>query len=319
MKIIANDGFAANGVSLLEEAGHEVLLNKVAQEQLADFINENGVEVLLVRSATKVRKDLIDACPELKFIGRGGVGMDNIDVAYAREQGRRVQNTPAASSESVAELVFAHLYGGVRFLYHSNREMPLEGESNFGALKKAYAGGRELRGKTLGVLGFGRIGQATAKIALGVGMNVVYHDPFLEKANLTLPFFDGRSLDFEFESISKEELLAQSDFITLHMPAQSDGNYVIGEKEMANMKKGAAIVNAARGGVVSEVALLKALDDEHLSFAALDVFETEPTPPVQVLMHPKLSLSPHIGAATEEAQDRIASEMANYIIEFAKG
>ncbi len=319
MKILANDGFAANGVSLLEVAGHEVLLNKVAQEQLADFINENGVEVLLVRSATKVRKDLIDACPELKFIGRGGVGMDNIDVAYAREQGRRVQNTPAASSESVAELVFAHLYGGVRFLYHSNREMPLEGESNFGALKKAYAGGRELRGKTLGVLGFGRIGQATAKIALGVGMNVVYHDPFLEKANLTLPFFDGRSLDFEFESISKEELLAQSDFITLHMPAQSDGNYVIGEKEMANMKKGAAIVNAARGGVVSEVALLKALDDEHLSFAALDVFETEPTPPVQVLMHPKLSLSPHIGAATEEAQDRIASEMANYIIEFAKG
>ena len=319
MKILANDGFAANGVSLLEEAGHEVLLNKVAQEQLADFINENSVDVLLVRSATKVRKELIDACPELKFIGRGGVGMDNIDVSYAREQGRRVQNTPAASSESVAELVFAHLYGGVRFLYHSNREMPLEGESNFGALKKAYAGGRELRGKTLGVMGFGRIGQANAKIALGVGMNVVYHDPFLEKASLSLPFFDGRSLDFEFASISKEDLLAQSDFITLHMPAQSDGNYVIGEKEMAKMKKGAALVNAARGGVVSEVALLKALDDEHLSFAALDVFETEPTPPVQILMHSKLSLSPHIGAATEEAQDRIASEMANYIIDFAKG
>ncbi len=306
---------AAVGVTMLEEAGHEVLLNKVAQEQLADFINENDVAALLVRSATKVRKDLMDACPGLKFVGRGGVGMDNIDVEYGRSKGIRVQNTPAASSESVAELVFAHLYGGVRFLYSANREMPLEGESNFKGLKKAYAGGRELRGKTLGVLGFGRIGQATARIALGAGMKVVYHDPFMENVSLDLSFFDGQSLSFTLESMSKEDVVAQSDFITLHMPAQADGKYVLGVDEFGKMKAGAAVVNAARGGVIDEVALLKALDDEHLSFAALDVFEDEPTPPVQVLMHPKLSLSPHIGAATEEAQDRIGSEMAGYLIE----
>ena len=316
MKILANDGLAAVGITMLEEAGHEVLLNKVPQEQLANFINDNHVSALLVRSATQARKDLIDACPRLKFIGRGGVGMDNIDVAYAREKGLRVQNTPAASSESVAELVFAHLFGGVRFLYSANREMPLEGELNFKGLKKAYGGGRELRGKTLGVLGFGRIGQATAKIALGVGMDVVYHDPFLEEAILKVEFSGGKSLDFDFKSVSKDELLSNSDFITLHMPAQKDGKYVLGAAEFGKMKAGAGVVNAARGGVVDEVALLKALDDEHLSFAALDVFENEPTPPVQVLMHPKLSLSPHIGASTEEAQDRIGSEMAGYLIEF---
>ena len=316
MKILANDGLAAVGITMLEEAGHEVLLNKVPQEQLANFINDNDVSALLVRSATQARKDLIDACPRLKFIGRGGVGMDNIDVAYAREKGLRVQNTPAASSESVAELVFAHLFGGVRFLYSANREMPLEGELNFKGLKKAYGGGRELRGKTLGVLGFGRIGQATAKIALGVGMDVVYHDPFLEEATLKVEFSGGKSLDFDFKSVSKDELLSNSDFITLHMPAQKDGKYVLGAAEFGKMKAGAGVVNAARGGVVDEVALLKALDDEHLSFAALDVFENEPTPPVQVLMHPKLSLSPHIGASTEEAQDRIGSEMSGYLIEF---
>jgi len=316
MKILANDGLAAVGITMLEEAGHEVLLNKVPQEQLANFINDNDVFALLVRSATQARKDLIDACPRLKFIGRGGVGMDNIDVAYAREKGLRVQNTPAASSESVAELVFAHLFGGVRFLYSANREMPLEGELNFKGLKKAYGGGRELRGKTLGVLGFGRIGQATAKIALGVGMDVVYHDPFLEEATLKVEFSGGKSLDFDFKSVSKDELLSNSDFITLHMPAQKDGKYVLGAAEFGKMTAGAGVVNAARGGVVDEVALLKALDDEHLSFAALDVFENEPTPPVQVLMHPKLSLSPHIGASTEEAQDRIGSEMAGYLIEF---
>ena len=316
MKILANDGLAAVGITMLEEAGHEVLLNKVPQEQLANFINDNDVSALLVRSATQARKDLIDACPRLKFIGRGGVGMDNIDVAYAREKGLRVQNTPAASSESVAELVFAHLFGGVRFLYSANREMPLEGELNFKGLKKAYGGGRELRGKTLGVLGFGRIGQATAKIALGVGMDVVYHDPFLEEATLKVEFSGGKSLDFDFKSVSKDELLSNSDFITLHMPAQKNGKYVLGAAEFGKMKAGAGVVNAARGGVVDEVALLKALGDEHLSFAALDVFENEPTPPVQVLMHPKLSLSPHIGASTEEAQDRIGSEMAGYLIEF---
>ena len=152
MKILANDGVSKSGIDALEKEGFEVLTTTVAQDQLINYINDNEIVALLVRSATKVRTDIIDSCPSLKIIGRGGVGMDNIDVEYAREKGLSVINTPAASSESVAELVFAHLYGGVRFLYTSNRNMPLEGETNFKGLKKSYAKGAELKGKTLGVI-----------------------------------------------------------------------------------------------------------------------------------------------------------------------
>ena len=165
MKVLANDGISQSGIDKLKEAGFEVITTKVAQEQLANFINENHVEVLLVRSATTVRENLIDACPGLRLIGRGGVGMDNIDVDYARSKGIEVINTPTSSSASVAELVFAHLFGGVRFLYDSNRMMPLEGDSRFKELKKNYARGMELRGKTLGIIGFGKIGKEVAKIA----------------------------------------------------------------------------------------------------------------------------------------------------------
>ena len=192
MKVLANDGIATSGIVALEKAGYEVLLNTVAQEQLANYINENEIDVLLVRSATKVRKELIDSCPGLKIIGRGGVGMDNIDVDYARNKGIKVINTPAASSHSVAELVFAHLFGMVRFLHDSNQNMPLEGDSKFKELKKAYAKGVELKGKTLGILGFGRIGQATAKVGLGVGMRVVAYDPFIDSAHIEIDFFDGQ-------------------------------------------------------------------------------------------------------------------------------
>ena len=248
MKVLANDGIAQSGVTALETAGFEVILTTVAQNQLVDYINKNEVTVLLVRSATTVRTDIIDGCPSLKIIGRGGVGMDNIDVAYAREKGLSVINTPAASSHSVAELVFAHLYGLSRFLHSSNREMPLEGDSNFKGLKKAYAKGVELKGKTIGVLGIGRIGQATAKVALGAGMKVIAFDPFMEKVNLELDFFDGQTVNFEIETISKEEVLKQADFITLHVPAQDE--YVIGAPEFDIIKDSAIIVNAARGGVV---------------------------------------------------------------------
>ncbi|NNE02432.1 MAG: D-2-hydroxyacid dehydrogenase [Eudoraea sp.] len=310
-KILANDGISPSGIKALEEAGFEVLTTTVAQEQLESFINDNDVIALLVRSATQVRKELIDACPGLKLIGRGGVGMDNIDVTYAKDKGLHVINTPASSSESVAELVFAHLYGGVRFLYDANRNMPLEGDKNFKALKKNYGKGKELRGKTLGVLGFGRIGQATAKIALGIGMKVIYHDPYIEQATLSLSFFDDRSIDFSFTSVSKEELLQAADFITLHVPAQKD--YVIGKKELELMKNGVGLVNAARGGVIDEVALISAIDNGKVAFAGLDVFESEPSPEIQILMHPKISLSPHIGAATGEAQDRIGTELADQI------
>jgi D-3-phosphoglycerate dehydrogenase len=316
MKILANDGISANGVEELEAAGFEVSTVTVAQEQLENYINKEGIVALLVRSATKVRKNLIDACPSLKIIGRGGVGMDNIDVEYAREKGLHVINTPAASSESVAELVFAHLFSGVRFLYDSNRNMPLDGDSKFKVLKKAYAKGTELRGKTLGVIGFGRIGQATAKIGLGLGMKVIAHDPFMQKATVTVPFFDGQSVNFNIDIESKETVLKEADFLSLHVPAQKE--FVIGAAEIELMKEGAGLVNAARGGVVDEVAMVEALKSGKLGFAGIDTFENEPTPAVQVLMTPNVSLTPHIGAATMQAQKRIGSELATQIISILK-
>ena len=317
MKILANDGISQSGIDALTNDGFEVITTKVAQEQLINYINEHQITGLLVRSATKVRKDIIDACGSLKIIGRGGVGMDNIDVQYARDKGLHVINTPAASSSSVAELVFGHLFSGVRFLHDSNRNMPLEGDSRFKELKKSYAKGVELRGKTLGVIGFGRIGQATAKMALGLGMNVIAADKFIDKATISVNFFNGQSIAIEIETEAMENVLANADFITLHVPAQKE--YIIGKKEIDMMKHGAAIVNASRGGTIDEVALIDALDAEKLSFAGLDVFENEPTPAIKVLMNPYVSLTPHIGAATNEAQDRIGLELASQINTILKG
>ncbi len=316
MKILANDGMSANGIKHLEDNGFEVITTKVAQEQVANFINEKNVAVILVRSATKVRKDIIDACPGLKIIGRGGVGMDNIDVAYAKEKGIHVINTPAASSESVAELVFAHLFSGVRFLHDANRNMPLEGDQNFNALKKRYEKGIELRDKTLGIIGFGRIGQAVAKMALGLGMKVVASDKFIEKAQVNLDFFDGQSVSFDIATISQDDLIKNADFISLHVPAQ-DG-YVLDTPQFELMKDGVGLVNAARGGVLNEVALVKYIENGKVAFAGLDVFENEPTPEIQLLMNTQLSLTPHIGAATLEAQDRIGLELATQIINLLK-
>ena len=310
-KILANDGISPSGVEALESNGYEVSTTNVAQEQLINHINENQIDVLLVRSATTVRKDLIDACPSLKIIGRGGVGMDNIDVDYARDKGLHVINTPAASSSSVAELVFAHLYGGVRYLFDANRQMPLEGDTKFKVLKKNYAGGSELRGKTMGIIGFGRIGQETAKIALGVGMNVIAHDPFMEKAALKVALGNDVTVDYSIPMASFETVIKDADFISLHVPAQDKP--VIGKKEFAMMKKGAGLINVARGGVIDEEALLDALDSGQLSFAGLDTFVNEPKPAMKVLMHPNVSLTPHIGAATKEAQDRIGTELAQQI------
>jgi len=311
MKVLANDGLSQSGIDALQESNFEVITDTVPQEGLIDYINNNSIDVLLVRSATKVRKDLIDACTTIKIIGRGGVGMDNIDVDYARSNGIHVINTPAASSSSVAELVFGHLFGGVRYLYDSNRNMPLDGDTKFKELKKNYAKGRELRGKTLGVIGFGRIGQEVAKIGLGCGMKVIASDPFVEQANIKVELFDGQSLMVEINTESIENVLSSSDFISLHVPAQKE--YVIGKKEISLMKEGSALVNAARGGVIDEVALIEALENGKLSFAALDTFENEPTPAIKVLMNGRLSLTPHIGAATREAQDRIGTELANQI------
>lgn len=311
MKVLANDGVSQSGINALEDAGFEVSTTTVAQEQLINYINENSITVLLVRSATTVRKDLIDACPSLKIIGRGGVGMDNIDVDYAKSKGLHVINTPAASSQSVAELVFAHLFGGVRFLHDSNRNMPLDGDTKFKALKKNYAKGIELRGKTIGIIGFGRIGREVAKIALGVGMKVIAADMFIDNAEVSVEFFDGQAVKFNITTQPLEEVLKQSDFISLHVPAQKD--YVIGKVQFDLMKDGVGIVNAARGGVIDEVALINALEAGKVAFAGLDTFENEPKPAVQVLMNGRVSLTPHIGAATNEAQDRIGTELATQI------
>jgi len=315
MKILANDGLSKSGIDALHAAGFEVITTKVAQEQVADFINQNQISTVLVRSATQIRENIIDACPGLKIIGRGGVGMDNIDVDYARSKGIHVINTPASSSESVAELVFAHLFAGVRFLADANRNMPLEGDTRFEALKKSYAGGIELRGKTLGVIGFGRIGKAVARMALGLGMRVIASDRSLGSAKITVDFYNGQSIDVEIKTEPTHDILREADFITLHIPAQ-DG-YAIGATEFGMMKDGAGLINCARGGVVDEVALIEALDSGKLMFAGLDVFEDEPTPAMHVLMHPKISLTPHIGAATLEAQDRIGTELAQQIIALA--
>lgn len=315
MKILANDGISASGKTELQNEGFTVVTETVPQEDLIDVINKEGYEVILVRSATKIRKDLIDACPGIKMIGRGGVGMDNIDVEYGRSKGIEVFNTPAASSQSVAELVMAHLFGSVRFLYDANREMPKNGNSDFKTLKKKYAKGIELRNKTIGIIGFGRIGQALAEYALGCGMNVMVNDRNEGPFDINLLIAD-QNVKVTIENSSKEDLLAQSDFISLHIP--SADKPVIGEDEFKMMKDGVVILNAARGGTIDEDALISALDSGKVAHAALDVFVNEPTPREDILAHSKISLSPHIGAATLEAQDRIGTEIADIVSKYYK-
>ncbi|WP_333661831.1 D-2-hydroxyacid dehydrogenase [Chishuiella changwenlii] len=310
MKILANDGISKAGENALLEKGFEVLTIHVAQDQLENYINQNGVEVLLVRSATKVRKELIDAT-NLKVIGRGGVGMDNIDVEYARSKGIQVINTPASSSASVAEFVMAHLFSIVRNLHQANRSMPLEGDSNFNGLKKAYAKAIELRGKTMGVIGFGKIGVEVIREAIGLGMNILVYDKFPVTHDIELEFFDGQKLNFTIASVDFDEVITKSDFITLHVPAQ-DG-YILGENEFAKMKDGVVVINTARGGVVDEKALVDAIEEGKVAGAALDVFENEPNPEMGLLMNESISLSPHIAGSTSEAQDRIGTELATQI------
>ena len=315
MKVLANDGISKSGVDKLENNNFEVITQKVNQEDLVNYINENSIEVILVRSATQVRKDIINSCPSIKIIGRGGVGMDNIDVEYAKEKGLLVINTPAASSQSVAELVMAHLFNISRFVFDSNRNMPKSGASEFKSLKKKYAKGIELRGRTLGIIGFGRIGQFTAKYALGAGMDILAYDPFIESTSIDVKI-SNQVIEVPISTCSFDELLKKSDFISLHVPMPKDGNAIIGKNEFTKMKNGVRIVNAARGGVIDEIALVEAIKTEKVSFAALDVFVGEPHPNKILLKNEKISLTPHIGAATSEAQDRIGSELADKIINF---
>jgi len=317
VKILANDGIDASGKQMLEKAGFHVETTKIPQDQLALGINAGGYEVILVRSATKITADIIDACPGIRLLGRAGVGMDNIDIKHAESKGIKVFNTPAASSQSVAELVLSHLFSGVRFLQDSNHRMRIEGTTAFNELKKHYSAGSELQGKTLGIIGFGRIGQALARMAIGMGMKIMASDPFLEEVELTIDFAqDSSAHKIRIKTIPVEELLTHSDFVSLHVPGKVNGKAVLGAEELRMMKRGAGVVNASRGGVIDEDALIDALNSGHLAFAGLDVFENEPAPRADILAHPRISVSPHIGASTAEAQERIATELAQTIIAF---
>lgn len=314
MKVLANDGLSESGINALTSAGIEFVEAKVSQEHLADFINENHIDVLLVRSATQVPQELIDECPSLKIIGRGGVGMDNIDVEYAIEKGLFVINTPNASSRSVAEIVFAHFFSLARFLHESNRLMPLEGDTHFNAMKKSFSKAIELEGKTLGVIGFGGIGKEVVKMGISLGMKVKVLTRKPKTETISLEFFDGQKVNFEVTSTNNfDEFLNDTDFISINTPKTNE--YIIDTPQFEKMKDGVFIVNTARGGVINEVALIDYIESGKVAGAALDVFENEPTPELQLLMNPNLSLSPHLGGNTLDAQEKIGAELAMQIID----
>lgn len=310
-KILINDGMHADGRKLLEEAGHEVDTTTIPQDELSSKLP--SYDAIIVRSATKVREALIDQCPNLKIIARGGVGLDNIDVAYAKDKGVEVMNTPAASSASVGELAFGHFFTLARSLHHSNREMPVQGNTEFKKLKKSYSSsGTELGGKTLGVVGIGRIGQETARIGLSLGMNVLPVDLYIKEVTIKLDIKGAATpVTVTLPSVSMDEMLSKADCIALHVP--STGAAVIGAAEFAKMKDGVFIVNPSRGGTIDEDALLEALNSGKVGGAGLDVFVNEPTPREDLLKHPNISLTPHIGGSTKEAQRNIGLELAEKI------
>ena len=311
-KILINDGIHPDGLELLRDAGYDVSTDKIPQDELMERLPE--YDVITVRSATKVRKELIENCPNLKAIARGGVGLDNIDVEVAKGRGIAVINTPAASSQSVAELAFAHMFTVARFLQNANRDMPHRGDTEFKQLKKAYSKGIQLRGQTLGIIGFGRIGQETARIGVALGMKVMPVDLYIDSADIHVNVFNSEevSLSVKLETFEMEEMLAKADFISLHVP--SVGKAILGKDEFAKMKDGVVVVNCARGGTIDEDALLAALESGKVAAAGLDVFENEPTPRRELLEHDRISVTPHIGASTTAAQRNIGLEMADKII-----
>lgn len=300
---------------MLEAAGFEVVTTHFKAEELEAQLKT--FDAITVRSATQVRQPLIDACPNLKVIGRGGVGMDNIDVAYAREKGLSVYNTPAASSRSVAELVTAHAFTLMRQLHLANRAMPVTGNTEFAKLKKQCSEGNELLGKTMGIIGFGRIGQEVARIALGLGMRVVASDPFVKEATISIGVHgSNQTLDVSIPTTDIKSLLSQSDIITIHIPKADKP--VIGKDDLNILKKGVILINTARGGVFDEDALIEGLNSGQIGGAGIDVFVGEPTPRVDILTHPKISLTPHVGGSTAEAQENVGRELAGLIIHHFK-
>ncbi|MDT0294227.1 NAD(P)-dependent oxidoreductase [Mesonia ostreae] len=317
MNILINDGFSSAGIAALEKANFKVFQIKVAQSQLANYINKNAIEIILVKCNTQIRKELIDGCPQLKLIGSSSAELDHIDFVYAEKKDVQVIHTPNATCQSVAEMVFAHIFSSIRFLKNTNQDMPLEGDSRFKELKSGYSNASELQGKTLGIIGFGRTGKEVAKIALGLGMKVLVNSKASEEMSIKLQFFDGQEVSFAIPYASLQEVLKTADIITLHVPAQNQ--YLVRKEELELMKPTAGIINTSHGSVIDEVALVEALNDKKIAFAGLDVFEKEPNPEIQILMHPDISLSPHIAGSTQEAQDKSAVQLSKQIINiFAK-
>jgi D-3-phosphoglycerate dehydrogenase len=312
-KILANDGISHEGAELLQKAGFELFTEKIEQENLINYINDNKIDVIIVRSATQVRENIIDACPNLKIIARAGVGVDNIDIDYASGKGIEVINTPLASAPSVAELVFAHLFSINRSLYHSNRYFHQSADS-FKELKKKYVDGHELTGKTLGIVGFGRVGQSVAKRALGLGMKVIANDPFVDIARVKLDISGTDGVEVKIKTVSIDEVLKNSDFITLHIPLNDKA--IITKEEISKMKDGVVFINVSRGDIVNEDDLIEALKSNKISFAGLDVFCNEPNPREDLLKLENVSVTPHISGATVEAQARIGLELAERIINY---
>lgn len=300
MKVLINDGIAPEGEKILLDAGLQVDNIKIPQDELASKISE--YDAIIVRSATQVRKDLIDAS-NLKVIARSGVGLDNIDVDYAKSKGIKVVNTPGASSVSVAELAIGHLFAINRFLNVSTTMMK-DGKWP----KKEFAGGREATGKTMGVIGLGAIGRETAIRAKGLLMNVISYDPFVKDNNIGV------------KMVTMDELLSSADVISLHIPFIKENGPTLSTNEFNKMKDGVVILNCARGGVVDEKALLSALNSGKVAAAGIDVFENEPVTENQseLIAHPNVSITPHIGASTDEAQLRVSTEIAENVINALK-
>ncbi len=315
MKILANDGISTSGETLLIEAGHEILNHRVSQEHLVQFINENQVEILLVKNATSIDHQVIDSCKSLKIIGKAGTEMNNVAVDYAIEKGLYVISTPNSYARATAELVFAHFFSLARFLHDSNRMMPLEGDSKFNLLKKTYQNAAELFGKTLGVIGSGSNALEVIKMGISLGMNVIIFNENSKSEKVNLDFFDGQKLVFELKSVKFEEILEKSDFISILNTEKSV--YLIDSEQFEIMKDGAYLVNIAKGAV-NEVTLVDYLENKKLAGAALDVFEYEPKPDIQVLMNPSLSLSPNLATVTTDAIEKTGKELAEQIIKISR-
>ncbi len=299
LKILANDGMDKDAVKKLQDAGHQVDVNYYENEELVEKLKET--DVVVIRSKTKIREALIDKVKgsQLKLIIRAGVGIDNIDHVYAKENGIEVRNTPNSSSDSVAELALAHMFAVARHLHKANVTMR-DGQWN----KKAYKG-VELSGSKLGLIGFGRISKSLAKKAHALGMDVCYFD----RKGADKNFSEYTYLDFE-------DLIKTCDFISLHIPFVKENGATITAKEFDMMKDSAYLINCARGGVVDEAALVEALDSGKIAAAAVDVFEEEPTKNKAIYTHENISLTPHIGASTGAAQKRIGNEIISVINEF---